>query len=198
MAMAVTGARRHFAGVAVAVWLSGGGRCLQSVEQREVPNGAGPATRSGEDRVRAVDALVRAALERGLRDSPTLRSVAAQLAASNLIVYLAGGGCPGRVIGCVVSVERRGTVRYVRIHFELIRRGEITALGQSHARLAAQIGHELQHAVEIAQDATIIDDRSLERSYARRRAYKSTTGFETDAAMDTGERVLREVTQRGR
>jgi len=193
------GARGLVAGMVVALWLSGGVRCLQGADQREAPNGGGAPIHSGEDRVRALDAPIRAAVERGLRDSATLRGVVAQFAASNLIVYLARGACPGRrVLGCVVSVDQRGPIRYVRIHFLLLQGGENSALGQSQARLVAQIGHELQHALEIAHDATIVDLKTLERSYARRGAYESTVGFETDAAMETGERVFREITQRGR
>jgi hypothetical protein len=69
---------------------------------------------------------------------------------------------------------------------------------QSRTDQIAALGHELQHAVEIADAATAVDQRSLQALYAsigfalesnRRR-------YETSAAQAAGNRVRRELSAR--
>jgi hypothetical protein len=148
------------------------------------------------DRVRVFDPVVQSAFDRGVSRSPTLVRMVAYLQHSDLIVYLARGTCPGRhVVGCVAFVRQQGEYRYLRINFVLLRQGEATALMRSPVRLAAQIGHELQHAVEIADEPSVVDGASLGRMYVRKGAHVNDVGYETDAALEVADTVLREVTQ---
>jgi hypothetical protein len=65
-------------------------------------------------------------------------------------------------------------------------------------QLIALIGHELQHAVEIADAPSVVDSRSLRMEYQRigyltRRFRGPRLSFDTRAANDIGHRVLREI-----
>jgi hypothetical protein len=144
-------------------------------------------------RVRTLHPILRSAFERGLRDSATMRQLVSRLEESDVIVHLTRGSCPGRrVVGCVVSVSATAGVRYIRIDLVLLQAAERTPL-RTEERLAAQIGHELRHAVEIAEEPEIVDAQTLERAYSKKKAYSSSVGFETDAAMEAGARVLEEL-----
>lgn len=148
-------------------------------------------------RIRTLDPVLQSALDQGLSLSPTFVALVAHVQRTDVIVYLAQGSCPGRrVLGCFGSVTRHGTSRYVRINLVLLRLAEPTPLEQSVHRLVAQIGHELQHVIEIADDPSIIDGPSLERAYARAKAYRNSDGnYETDAALQVGDVVFKEVTR---
>ena len=85
----------------------------------------------------------------------------------------------------------------------------VTAVGgyrYLHVRMArlpsadvqiALLGHELQHAVEIADAPDVIDPHSLAREYQRIGflSPRLTPGvsFDSDAAVDAGNRILREL-----
>jgi len=154
----------------------------------------GGTTPDGFTRIRTLDPVIGAAFERGVRESPTFAQLVDNLDASDVIVYIARERCAGpRVVGCIASISRHGGVRYVRVHLVFLREATETALARSADRLVAQIGHEMQHALEIAGDRSIVDMRTLERAYGRSGAYKHTVGFETDAALEMGERVLKEL-----
>jgi hypothetical protein len=57
------------------------------------------------------------------------------------------------------------------------------------------LGHELQHALEVAAAADVTNEAGLERLYRRigRLQVHQVSRFETDAAVRAGEQVLAEV-----
>ena len=62
------------------------------------------------------------------------------------------------------------------------------------------LGHELQHAVEIARDSTVCDSASLGDLYSRigdltNQSTPSEESYETHAAAEIGSRVRREIIQ---
>jgi hypothetical protein len=60
----------------------------------------------------------------------------------------------------------------------------------------ATLGHELQHAVEIAEAPEVVDARSLARFYARVGSERTSGAcrlFDTQAAVDIGWQVSREL-----
>jgi hypothetical protein len=63
--------------------------------------------------------------------------------------------------------------------------------------MIAMIGHELQHAVEIAAEPTVRSKRDLQ-NYYKRIGVASRAGdtWDTEAARHTGRRVAREVGRR--
>lgn len=146
------------------------------------------------DRVRVFGPALRSAFDQGMSQSETFVGLVTRLQHSDVIVFLAEDTCPGsRIVGCVVSVHQQGGSRYIRINFVFLRRAEFRALRLSQRRLVAQIGHELQHALEIADEPSIVDARSLERAYTRIGTDHYSARYETDAAIQAGEDVLKEL-----
>lgn len=91
-------------------------------------------------------------IETGLRDgyrrSPTFRGLVEQLRVSGAVVYINAGRCrpdaPVSLEGCAALLASTPDVRYVKV---------VVDVGLGDDRLIALLGHELQHAVEIARPA---------------------------------------------
>ena len=108
-------------------------------------------------RVRALDPRTREWIRVGATESPTFRALLARLAASDLILYIE---IVDRIIGSSAGHLYFGTatpsVRYVRI--EVVAHGNVR-------EMVALVGHELQHAVEIADARQVRDRQSLALLY---------------------------------
>ena len=124
-------------------------------------------------------------ISRGVRVSPTLRGIVDRIESSDVIVYidfrlLTTSGIQARS----VFVCSAGGRRYLRVDID--RRF-------SGADAVGLIGHELQHAAEIAGEPSVVDARSFAAFY-RRVGFISVAGstdhFETAAAVAAGRRVL--------
>jgi len=141
--------------------------------------------------VRTTNARLATLIREGVRFSPTFQALADRLSNSDLIVYVdADNFAPDGLDGRLTFLTSAPGVRYVHIR---------VAHYPDAPRQIAIIGHELQHAVEIADHPAIVDEESLGREYARIGYSHSvlTTRrqtFDTDAAVKTGERVYRELT----
>lgn len=142
--------------------------------------------------IRTTDRRIAAALERGLRASSTFRELVDYVNTSNVVVYVAVDPSPlaPGIDGCLTFVSATGGFRYVVVHL---------ASGLTMPRLVSLIGHELQHAREIADCDAIVDSASLAREYGERLGYHnrfvSDDGhtFDSAAAVRAGEQVLKEV-----
>ncbi len=141
-------------------------------------------------RVRGTDSRTREWLWAGASGSETFRSLLARLADSDVIVYVMTvdriyGGAEGQTY----FVTATPTVRYLRI--------EVVAEGNLNARVAL-LGHELQHAVEIANAAHVRDRHSLAMLYLAmsENAFSGSSQFDSAAARQTGDRVRRELAGR--
>jgi hypothetical protein len=109
--------------------------------------------------VRSLDRDLQFAIVDGLTRSQTMRDLITAINASNVIAYIGRGKCAYPEIACLALLSGRSPMRYVRINVQLPGvRGSPTVWGRS---LVPIVGHELQHVVEIAADATIVDERSL-------------------------------------
>jgi hypothetical protein len=89
--------------------------------------------------------------------------------------------------GKLTWMTRAGDFRYVR--------ATINA-GQHNNQMIVALAHELQHAVEVLQDESVSDQRSLQELYKRiGRPSHSGVGaaWETIAAQEMGLRVRREL-----
>ena len=67
---------------------------------------------------------------------------------------------------------------------------------QTFDQLIATIGHELQHAVEVTEDAAVLDEKSLVALYRRIGVHNDAVAparWETAAAQQTGSQVRREL-----
>ena len=148
--------------------------------------------------VRSSNARLAGALADGISRSETLRSLVATLDASNLLVYLHNGNCVRPAEACLMIARTGGDTRLVHINFRIAGNGSGTFLGHQD-RLIAQIGHELQHAVEIAGNSDVINAAALTGLYdriGRRRESADRTGYESEAAIQAGQRVLRDIHRR--
>jgi hypothetical protein len=132
--------------------------------------------------VRPLDARAAATLREGLMRSATLRELVGALEASDLVVYVGVTQMetPGRLNFMAVSV---GT-RFVRISLDF-RVMEPFMIGC--------LGHELQHALEIAAAPDVRDQAGVERLYQRIGEAASAGGWCTRAAQRAGADVLAEV-----
>jgi hypothetical protein len=137
-------------------------------------------------RVRALDPRTREWIRIGTAESPTFRALLARLTASDLILYIEIvdrilGGAAGRLY----FVTATSSVRYVRI--ELVAAGNVRDM-------VALVGHELQHAVEIANAPQVRDAQALALLYlgmgdnALDRSH-----YDSVAARVAGDRVRSEL-----
>lgn len=136
--------------------------------------------------VRATDPRAQEWIRTGAAASGTFRSLLSRLGESDLIVYveiadrLAGGAA-----GQMYFVAATGGVRYVRI--------EVVA-DRDAARMVALVGHELQHAVEVADTPRVRDSQSLGMLY--RGLFENALGgahYDSVAARVTENRVRNEI-----
>jgi hypothetical protein len=125
-------------------------------------------------------------LRQGLERSETLRNMVEQLGHYDVIAYVQVQPAlsPG-LAGALTWMSATGTFRYVRISLN-------PAL--SMETLIAALGHELQHALEVAMAPEIRSVRSLEAFYSRHGTNaREHRGWDTVAAQDAGETVRREL-----
>ena len=138
--------------------------------------------------VRTTDPKVLALIDAGLSHSATFRRLVDILNESDVIVYVerkrtrqAQGGYLAHNI--VIS----GGHRYLRIAVET---------QGAQRRLVSLLGHELQHAVEVAQSPDVLDAAGLERMFSRlaiKFGCGGTTCTETQAGKDIQHIVSEEL-----
>ena len=153
---------------------------------------AAPSDRSGllsspDRRVRSTDPRVTALLELGIHRSPTFAGLVESLNTTDVIVYIQRvRDLPTTLAGRLVLLPMANTQRYLRIQV----RGD---LGQ--AEMIALIGHELRHALEIAEDPNVRDAPGMRMLYERigHPSGGSNHTFDTFAAQNTGRQVRMEL-----
>jgi hypothetical protein len=135
--------------------------------------------------IRAEGPLVEHTLQRGVALSPTLRSLVEGLLRTDLIVYVALTRRPaGRSDASIDFMHATGEFRFVRIAINI----EL----KMPQRLAL-LGHELQHALEVAQAPEIRDRASFLRYYGAVGVHHlDPRALDTEAARQVGERVREE------
>jgi hypothetical protein len=141
-----------------------------------------------EARIRPQDPRLTVLLRDGMTRSATFRALVNRIEASNLIVYVTLSPImKASLAGKLTWMTRAGAFRYVRATINT---------EQNTDQMIATLAHELQHAVEVLEDETVRDQRSLQELYKRigRPSHSGiTAGWETIAAQETGFRVRREL-----
>jgi hypothetical protein len=140
-------------------------------------------------RVRPVGSRITVLLERGYAASHTLAMLVDALEDTDIIVHVTE--CwffDGAQAGDTQFVATAGGQRYLRIRLDMRMHDEAAI---------AMLGHELQHAWEIAAHPWVVDQETLAQLYAqigyeRQRALRS-HAVETAAARDTARDVLKEL-----
>ncbi len=147
----------------------------------------------GERNVRALSPLAASAVAQGVRDSPTFCRLVARLESSDVVVYVAIDPLLARTLGGRLSfVATIADRRYVRAIV-----ANVTSRLSASQQIAL-LGHELAHAVEIAEAPGIVDARSMATAYAMFGTVITTTRFETERAVAAAATITRELFALGR
>lgn len=136
-------------------------------------------------RIRTTDPSVRKLLKRGYRQSPAFRDLVTRLQRSDVFVYVEEvPRLPGALEGRTMILPKAHGHRYVRI--------QIAMRGSTDDSIAL-LGHELQHAVEIADAADVGDESAMAALYGRIGVRSGQHIYDTVAAQEMGRRIRREL-----
>jgi hypothetical protein len=146
---------------------------------------AAPEPLSPGSHVRPLDPAARRVLESGLACSPTLAELVSALEESDLIVGVETRPNQTKYKGEFRIVAATPAARYARIGI---------SIPNAPAALVGVLGHELQHATEVA-GAAAVRDASTQRAFYSAVGYETRGGgfFETEAAQQVGRRVQQEA-----
>jgi hypothetical protein len=139
--------------------------------------------------VRTMDTRLRAEIDEGLARSSLFRDLVARLDSSDVIVYVESEcAMSPRLFARLTFMASGGGRRYVNVR---------VSCALTDGEQIAALGHELRHAVEIADAPAIINDASLAAEYARigfaSHGVRKGSGYESRAAIDAGQRVWVEL-----
>jgi hypothetical protein len=134
--------------------------------------------------VRTTESTISALIEKGVSQSSTFRRLVDTLNASDVIVYIEPKLSREALGGFLQNdVLARGGYRYLRVALDM---------HGSPGRVIPILAHELQHAVEVAENPDARSAEALQRLFARLAiefACNSTNCSETQAAKDVEEAV---------
>ena len=141
---------------------------------------------AGNSAIRSRSPLASAALEYGLKHSPSMQALVAALQEGDVVAYIDSDLKPlGDTWGHVAFISKTQMCRYVRI--------AITAhINLSQA--AALLAHELQHVFEIASHPEVVNEATLSDMYLRyghRARYANS--YDSVEAIEMGNRVAAEI-----
>jgi len=149
---------------------------------------AGPP--DGGKKLRPQDARIILAIQEGAARSATFKALIDRIEASDVIVYVAiNPMIKSTLSGALTWMTSAGDFRYVRASI---------APDLPFDQMIASVAHELHHAVEVIEDASVVDEKSLVAMYKKiglpsRAAGPAGAGWETIAAQRTGTQVRREL-----
>jgi hypothetical protein len=151
------------------------------------PAGAGQSGSPGAAatpvaRIRALDERAAATLQKGLERSTRFERLVGALEASDLVVYIQTA--PLRTRGLLTFMAATPAGRLVRISLDS---------KSMEPCIIGLLGHELQHALEVAGAPDVRDQKSLEQLYARIGERSSSGGWCTRPAQLAGAAVLDEL-----
>lgn len=135
--------------------------------------------------VRSQDRSIRHLLKRGFNHSATFAQLMARLEQSDVIVYVEEvARLPGALEGRMMMLPIAHGQRYVRIQI---------ALRGAPDDSVALLGHELQHAIEVAQASGVSDQTQLAALYQRIGTRGGPQVYDTIAAQEIGRVIRREL-----
>lgn len=141
-------------------------------------------------RIRTVDAFIDNLFASGVTRSATFRDLVDRLERSDVLVHIEPWrlGGHGKGGGALWFVGHAGGFRYLRIRIDL---------RLPHAAAVALLGHELQHALEVAHDPSVVSLATFDALYRRIGDRCRTSGvskrYDTHAARDVQGRIGREL-----
>ena len=141
--------------------------------------------------IRASDEELIELLDDGVKRSQTFKGLVDRLSKSDVILYVrpdvtAKSNAPTRL----TFLAAKGGFRYLVIRVQS---------GRSKDQQLATLGHEMQHAVVIADASSVVDSQSLKKEFERvGKLTQPSVGddffFSSQAAEDVKRRILSEVT----
>ena len=135
-------------------------------------------------RVRPVTDTSRSILYGAIQRSPTIARLVSELQQLDVIVYIELGLEPMATVGTTSVLTKAGTTRMLRI---------VVSARLDPRRRIEVLGHELQHALEIARAEDVVSDATMHALY-RRIGYAITAkSYETDKARAVESQVRREL-----
>lgn len=138
-------------------------------------------------RVRSTDRHIIGLLHKGVARSKTFAELVTALNTTDVIVYIERvPTLPTTLAGRLLLLPITGHQRYLRIQV----RGDLSPI-----ELIALIGHELRHALEIAEHPAVRDESAMLTLY-QRIGHPSTGAlhtFDTQAAQTAGRQVRMEL-----
>ena len=135
--------------------------------------------------VRSQDREVRHLLKRGFKYSYTFRQLMSRLQESDVIVYIEyTPNLPASLDGRMMMLPVSHGQRYVRIQ---------VALRGAPDESIATLGHELQHAIEVAEETAVRDQTGMTALYERIGVRGGLHVYDTLAAQEVGRTVRREL-----
>jgi hypothetical protein len=135
-------------------------------------------------RIRTHTPVVATLIQEATERSATFRRLVETINASDGIVYVNEGDCGHGVRACLAQVIAAGPNRIIRVQVDT-RKADWDLMGS--------IGHELRHAVEVLGDPTVTSHAAMYFYYQRIGRRVSDSWFETEAAVEAGRAVRREV-----
>jgi hypothetical protein len=143
---------------------------------------AGAAESEGAE-VRSSSTEIAGVIARATVESPTFRALIETIKGTDGIVYVEEGRCRSGARACLRAVTKAGEYRMLWISVDT-RKFEWDLMGS--------IAHELRHAIEVLDNGEVTSTTSMYLFY-QRVAMVMPSGFETEAAIRTGNQVRREV-----
>jgi hypothetical protein len=149
---------------------------------------AAPLAESGSEcGVRGVDPRAQAVIGRAELSSSTIAALTAALKSTDVVALVQIALMPVPLGGDMRWLVAAGGCRYLIVRVEARR---------SPAEQMELLGHELQHAKEVAATKEVRDEATLAALMTRIGRKTGEGTFETDAAMRVGRLVRAEVTRR--
>ena len=138
-------------------------------------------------RIRSSERRITKLLSDGVRRSTTFANLVSRLHDTDLIVYVESSHqLAPDTVGRILLQGVAGGQRYLRVQVRALLQGD---------QIIAILGHELHHALEVAEDPSVVDEASLKLLYQRiGHITHGTQGFDTHGARLTGIRVRDELT----
>ena len=164
----------------------------QVVPAGKVATFDGQGANAWSGNIRASDDELIALLEDGIKRSATFKGLVDRLAKSDVILYVRPDVTAKNNAMKLTFLAAKGGFRYL-----VIRVGS----GRSKDQQLATLGHEMQHAVTIADASSVVDSASLRREFERvGKLTQPSVGddffFESPVAEEVRRRILAEVNQK--
>jgi hypothetical protein len=136
-------------------------------------------------RVRTANPTLRALMGTATERSETFRTLVRAIDATDGIVYIEHGRCPGNARACLphaVTISGSDRILWILVDTRM-----------PEENLMGSIGHELQHAVEVLSNRTLTTGKAIQLYYRFAGKSPGIGMFETAAAVRAGSRVRAEV-----